>query len=99
MVIESTRQSRRHTRHGLDPWSRKWQPTAVFLPGKFHGQRSLVGYSPGGSKESDMTEQLTHFKIMMYVKLWNNLIGFKRKGNGLSILKPGNKGKETCAIN
>ena len=46
-----------------------------------------------------MTEQLTHFKIMMYVKLWNNLIGFKRKGNGLSILKPGNKGKETCAIN
>ena len=26
------------------PWSRKWQPTRVFLPGKFHGQRSLVGY-------------------------------------------------------
>ena len=29
------------------PWSRKWQPTPVFLPGEFHGQRSLVGYSPG----------------------------------------------------
>ena len=28
------------------PWSRKWQPTQVFLPGKFHEQRSLVGYSP-----------------------------------------------------
>ena len=28
------------------PWSRKWQPTPVFLPGKSHGQRSLVGYSP-----------------------------------------------------
>ena len=28
------------------PWSRKWQPTPVFLPGKFHGQRSLVDYSP-----------------------------------------------------
>ena len=27
-----------------DPWSRKWHPTPVFLPGKFHGQRSLVGY-------------------------------------------------------
>ena len=27
-------------------WSRKWQPTPVFLPGKFHGQRSLAGYSP-----------------------------------------------------
>ena len=29
-----------------DPWSRKWQPSPVFLPGEFHGQRSLVGYSP-----------------------------------------------------
>ena len=38
------------------PWSRKWQPTLVFLSGKFHGERSLVGYSPWGRKESDMTE-------------------------------------------
>ena len=30
---------------GKIPWSRKWQPTPVFLPGKFHGQRSLAGYS------------------------------------------------------
>ena len=30
------------------PWRRKWQPTLVFLPGKSHGQRSLVGYSPWG---------------------------------------------------
>ena len=37
-------------------WRRKWQPTPVFLPGEFHGQRSLVGYSPWGPKESDMTE-------------------------------------------
>ena len=29
-----------------DPWSRKWQPTPVFLPGRSHGQRSPVGYSP-----------------------------------------------------
>ena len=35
-------------------WRRKWQPTPVFLPGKSHGQRSLVGYSPWGLKESDM---------------------------------------------
>ena len=34
----------------------KWQPTPVFLPGESHGQRSLVGYSPGGCKESDTTE-------------------------------------------
>ena len=32
------------------PWRRKWQPTPVFLPGKSHGQRSLVGYSPWGHK-------------------------------------------------
>ena len=29
-----------------DPWRREWQPTPVFLPGEFHGQRSLAGYSP-----------------------------------------------------
>jgi len=39
---------------------RKWQSTPVLLPGKSHGQRSLVGYSPWGRKESDMTEPL-HF--------------------------------------
>ena len=32
----------------LLPWRRKWQPTPVFLPGKVHGQRSLVGCSPWG---------------------------------------------------
>ena len=41
------------------PWGRKWLPTPVFLPGKSHGQRSLVGYSPWGGKESDTTEWLT----------------------------------------
>jgi len=35
---------------------RKWLPTPVFLPGEFHGQRSLEGYSPWGCKELDMTE-------------------------------------------
>ena len=38
-----------------DPWRRKWQPTPVFLSGKFHAQRSLVGYSPYGCKESGTT--------------------------------------------
>ena len=41
------------------PWRMEWLPTAVFFPGEFHRKRSLVGYSPGGCKESDMTEQLT----------------------------------------
>ena len=43
------------------PWRRKWQPTPGFLPGKSHGQRSLVGYSPRGPKESDTTEQLHYY--------------------------------------
>ena len=38
------------------PWRREWQPTLVFLPKKPNGQRSLVGYSPRGLKESDTTE-------------------------------------------
>ena len=42
-----------------DPWSRKWQPKPVFLLGKCHGQRSLVGNSPWGHKESDMTVWLS----------------------------------------
>ena len=39
------------------PWRRKWQPTPIFLPGESHGQENLVGYSPWGHKESDMTEE------------------------------------------
>ena len=43
---------------------RQWQPTPVLLPGKSHGQRSLVGCSPWGAKELDMTEQL-HFHFSL----------------------------------
>ena len=58
-------------RPGFDPWvgkisgRRKWLPIRVFLPGEFHGQRTLVGYSPQDCKESDMAEQLslTHMYI------------------------------------
>ena len=39
-----------------DPLEREWLPTPIFLPGEFHRQRSLVGYSPWGGRESDMTE-------------------------------------------
>ena len=45
-------------------WRRKWQPTPVLLPGKPHGQRSLVGCSPWGRKESDTTEWL-HFHFSL----------------------------------
>ena len=41
------------------PWRTEWLPIPVFLPGEFHGQKSLVGYSPWGCKESDAAERLT----------------------------------------
>ena len=50
----------RHRRCGFDPWRRAWQPTAVFLPGESHGQRSLAGYGPWGRKEADTTEATKH---------------------------------------
>ena len=62
---ESTCSCRRYKRHGFDPWvgkipwRREWQSTPIFLPGKFHGQRSLMGCSPWSWKELDMTEWLT----------------------------------------
>ena len=55
-------------RVGKIPWRRERLPTPVFWPGEFHGQRSLVGYSPWGCKESDTTEWLslsTFFMIQL----------------------------------
>ena len=51
---------------GNVPWRREWQRTPVFLPGKFHEQRSLMGYIPWGRKESDTTELYT---CIIYVYL------------------------------
>ena len=62
---ESTCQWRKHKRCGFNawvrriPWSRKWQPVPVFMPGKFHGQSGLVDYSPWSHKEQDTTERLS----------------------------------------
>ena len=44
---------------GKKPWEREWLLTPEFLPGEFHGQRSMAGYSPWGHKELDVAEQLT----------------------------------------
>ena len=83
---ESACQCRRHKRCifspwvGKIPWSKKWQPTVVFLPGKFHGQSSQAGYSPQGHKESDTNEQTerththththTHVSSCLFFLLW-----------------------------
>ena len=47
----------------LEPWRRQWHPTPILLPGKSHGWRSLVGYSPWGRQESETTVRL-HFHAL-----------------------------------
>ena len=80
---ESNCQSRTWKRHsfgpwlGTIPWRRKWQPTPTptFLPGKFHGQKFLMGYSPSARKELDMTEQLSthaHIRSFFYWTEWDS---------------------------
>ena len=55
---------------GKIPWRRKWLPTPAFLPGEFHGQRSLVGYSPWGHKELDMLEWLSTYAHTILITLF-----------------------------
>ena len=76
-----------------------WQPTAVFLPGKSHGCRSLVGYSSWGHKESDTTERLHFLLFFTSLKcgkrvclqmpsfLWNKLIFSIRLSKGKDVKK------------
>ena len=76
VVKKSACQCRRHSFHPWVrkiPWRRKWQTAPVFLPGKSHGQRSLVGYSPWGHKESDTTEKLNNnifFMVFIFQLIW-----------------------------
>ena len=60
---------------------RQWHPTPVLLPGKSHGQRSLVGCSPWGREESDMTERL-HFSLFTFVH-------WRRKWQPTPVFLPG----------
>ena len=63
---------------GKIPWRRKWQPTPVFLLPTLvfcpWEQRSLVGYSPWGLEESDMTEWLHFFYVLCKFKVYNMII-------------------------
>ena len=67
---------------GKIPWRRKWQPAPVFLPGEFHGQRSLPGYSPWGRKELDTMEWLTlSLSLSLHVDLKNEKMEISKKEN------------------
>ena len=64
------------------PGNRKWKPTLSFLPGKFHGQRSLVGYSPWGGKRvrHNLATKTTQSVIVLVFIFWGH------KGRQLRIL-------------
>ena len=55
---DANRAGQKSVMHSGAPWRRKWQPTPVLLPGRSHGRRSLVDYSPWVRKESDTTKWL-----------------------------------------
>ena len=87
---EPAYQCRRHKKHRFNPWvrkipwRRKWQPSPVFLPGKSHEQKSTVGYSSWGHKESDMTEHMKHpvynkTVINLYLELDSRLVVYFQK--------------------
>ena len=58
---------------GRSPWGRKWQPTPLFLPGKSHRQRSLVGYSPRGCKRvrHDLATKQQYILVYSFVNFDN----------------------------
>ena len=83
----------------------KWQPIPVFLPGESHGQRSLVGYSPWGRKESDTTERLHFHFSLSWALVWR--IGGLRRGGMygnwgsrkvITALRPRAHGKDRMSI-
>ena len=80
---------------GKMPWRREWQATPVFLTGKPHGRRSLVGYGPWGHKESDTTERLNNNRKQ---QRWES-------GSGLKLLRlsmprgPGQLLQSTLSLN
>ena len=76
-------QRRRSQRCGFNPCVRKiprrrpWQPTPVFLPEEFHGQRSLVGYRPWGRKGWDTTEHALSAEGTLQHKFWLQALNFR----------------------
>ena len=92
LVVKNTPANAEDTRDGREfdswfgkiPWRRKWQSTPALLPGEFHGQRSLAGYSPRGRKELDTTEQLT----LSLSSFRQSVLDLKGAGSNVP-LKPG----------
>ena len=93
LIIKIGRSVKPHDVHSTKWWQRrrKWQSTPVFLPGKSHGWRSLVGYRPWGHKELDTTGWL-HFHFSTSYSSLYKLYGAK-PGHELTFIK----GQSSCA--
>ena len=63
-------------------WRRQWHPTPVLLPGKSHGQRSLVGCRPWGRKESDTTERLHFHALEKEMATQSSVLAWRTPGTG-----------------
>ena len=69
------------------PWRTKWQPTPVFIPGKFHEQRSLEVYSLWGRKESNITERLRMHVLLDKEIIFLSLVPLKHWKIILKLMK------------
>ena len=75
--MQETRETGSNPRSGRFPWRREWQPTPIFLPGEFQGQRSLAGCSSWGHKLLNITERAhTHAgRFLQFLKFWHSRHG------------------------
>ena len=83
--VQETQETQVQSLGQEDPLEKEWLPTPVFLPGKFHGQRSLAGYRPWGHNESDMNNWATstfHIVLLITTTKQYYCFGGMRKMNG-----------------
>ena len=75
--MQETQETGSNPRSGRFPWRREWQPTPIFLPGEFQGQRSLAGCSSWGCKQLNTTEHApTHVgRFLQFLKFWHSCHG------------------------
>ena len=100
-LLASARRCEFDSCSGKIPWGKQWQPTPVFLPGKFHGQRSLVGYSPWGHKSQTQLRHWTtteedqaYFSMFVWIGLFQHRLPVSRSKNILCLIQGGHLSNE-----
>ena len=80
--LSTMRETRVRSLGREDPLEKEMQPTPVLLPGKSHGQGSLVGYSPWGREESDTTERLHFHALEKEMATHSSILAWRIPGTG-----------------